>query len=577
MKKLVIALICSIFALSFLSPLVAAYAGYQDTDYGPDSWDSLSISTKYYAYYQAVKKVTYDNRQPTNIPTYEQYINDPYMQQKVNKIGSKYIGWNENDDFFVYGSKQGNYNQINVDQFVKEVEENGLANYGTGNYNGPANTANEQAKDNFYNNSSSQTSPDENNFNADPLYLRSGFFDLGNGYKLQGVTVLKVKYDNNTAWWQQRYDYVDVYTYNVNGSEYLSQTLTLGIHTTRFKEYTVYPYYYMSTQDIDGSTHYFINCTFNNDIEGAKTESYDITSFATYQNPNGDTTPNLKGIELWHPPYEPVDGTDQTGVNEELQKQNNDIISWLEKIYNAELAINSTIGSLINPLNNLTNIVSNLYSVCTSILNKLDNMTVKLKDWEGNEFKIELGDLELGDIAIDFDVVYNITGITKITTVNDVFKDMNNHKAAIESKLGVGNVKTSVNNFTTSLFGQAIFGQNGSVTSGTISESSTAPHLYFTFLGSTYDLFAGLSYVSSNDITTWKQIVTFFLYASTALCVFRSLPVLIGGVAGIENRASMVEHVQMEDNFSLALMNPHTGQLPDRITMYANGFKGRWM
>ena len=566
MKRLIIALICSIFALSFLSPLVAAYAGdWEQTDYAPTSWDSLSSTQKYYAYYAATKNVEYQNNSPTDIISFNDYNTDPQKRQAVNRIGSKYITWNNEDGFYVRRSRQNDYNETVVGLYVNECEENGLANYNQGNFNGPANTAQdsqaETAREEFF--SSKSTS-------------NPSTFDFGNGYK---IIVSEVTDDTYSP---VNYDTYQDTIYNGSSISNVKKHSTSGFRGTS----NVYAYeFWISRIDNNGTYSYMMNFTYyytdmlgvNRSVDGAYSLDSNLIEFVpTGMNSNQVIPQIVKPINPINP-YTPVSGSDQSGVNEELQKQNNDILIWLEKIYNAELDINGSIGSLLNPLYNLTNLTSNLYEVCTAILNKLDNLTVKLKDWRGNEFKIELGDLELGDIAIDFDVVYNITGITKITTVNDVFKDMNNHKAAIESKLGVGNVKTSVNNFTTSLFGQAIFGQNGSVTSGTISESATVPHLYFTFLGSTYDLFAGLAYFDSNDITTWKQIVTFFLYASTALCVFRSLPVLIGGVAGIENRASMVEHVQMEDNFALHMMNPHTGQLPDRITMYGNGFKGRWM
>lgn len=571
MCKKLSAIIIIILSLFIVSPCIYANQ-YPENEYNISSWDSLSRSQKYYAYYQAVKKVEYDGRSVSNIPSYDVYNQSPDMQYKVDQVGRKYIHWNDNDGFFVPGTRQGDYDSTINEMFVNSVEENGIGNFGTGNFNGPANSANQTATDNFYNNSSSDTSPEDGTYNSDPLVLKSNIFDLGNGYTLQGVTTLSVKWDTNTAWWQNRFSVVEVY---FNGT--FRTTIDLGGHTTRFKEYYLYPVYYMSTQTIDNSTHYFINCHFNNDIEGDKTLTADITQYVTFQNPNGNSIPEMKTIKLWSPPYTPQDGNDQSAVNEELQTQNNDIISWLEKIYNMEISINSSINALLNPLYSLSSTISNLYDVCTAILNKLDNLTVKLKDWQGNEFKIDLGDLELGDITVDFDVVYNITGINKITAPNDVFKDMYTHKSAIESKLGISNLKQTVNNFTTSIFGQVVFNPNGNVVTGTISETSATPHLYFTFMGTQYDLFSALSDVDSNIISTWKDIVTFFLYASTVLCVIKSLPVLIGGVAGIENRATIVEHVQMEDNFVNTYLKMSGGQFPVTGQMYDAGYKGRWI
>lgn len=567
MYKKISAIMIIILSLFIVSPLVSAYAGdWEQTDYAPTSWDSLGSRSKYYAYYAATKNVEYKSNHPVDIISYNDYMTDPQKFQAVNRIGSKYITWNNEDGFYVRRSRENDYNETVVGLYVKECEENGLANFNQGNFNGPTNSANTEhqsvAQEEFFSSKSSSN---------------PSTFDFGNGYKIVVSEVTDSTY--SPPYYQTYQDTI------YNGQSITNQKMheTSGFRGTS----NVYAYDFWITRiDNNGSYSYMMNYEYfyvdvvgaNRSVTGAYGLDPNLIEFVpTGVNPTDIIPQIVKPIQNINNPYTPVSGSDQSGVNEELQKQNNDILLWLEKIYNMEVTINTTINSLFNPLYSLSNTISNLYDVCTAILNKLDNLTVKLKDWSGNEFKIDLGDLELGDIAVDFDVVYNITGITKITTPNDVFKDMNTHKSAIESKLGLSNLKQTVNNFSTSIFGQVVFNPNGNVVNSTISDSSTVPHLYFTFMGTQYDLFSALSDIDSNIISTWKDIVTFFLYASTALCVIKSLPVLIGGVAGIENRASIVEHVQMEDNFVNTYLKMSGGQFPVTGQMYNAGYKGRWI
>lgn len=565
MKK-VLAIIFTLLSLIFISPKIYAEE-LEDTAY---DWNELDDNEKYWAYYEAVSNSENENGNPTNIVSYDDYSDKSKSYwSAVNQFGNKYITYGQQ---VVNNGTKWAFKIANkfIDQatgfVVNEVssfaENNGLANYGNGNYQGYANTTSNTQKDYFYNGGASCGD--------------GGSFDLGNGYRLechgkQGWSAYPNGY----------YVYYDLY---FNG-ELISSDNTIAAQPSFYGavEYKGNMLFWIMYDNgvyrLYGKFDWkYTPYAAINTCQG----SVDITNLVTYV-PSGMTAADIKpsvsdgNSGSIQNPFVPVDGNDQSAVNEVIQEQNNEIISWLEKIYNAELMINSTISQLLNPLQSLYNVCNNLYSVCGDILSKLDNLTVKLKDWQGNEFKIDLGDLELGDIAVDFDVVYNITGITKITTPNDVFKDMNTHKSAIESKLGISNLKQTVNNFSTSIFGQVVFNPNGNVVNSTISETSSTPHLYFTFMGTQYDLFSSLSSVDSNIISTWKDIVTFFLYASTALCVIRSLPVLIGGVAGIENRASIVEHVQMEDNFVNTYLKMSGGQFPVTGQMYDAGYKGRWI
>lgn len=370
--------------------------------------------------------------------------------------------------------------------------------------------------------------------------------NLGNGYSIKVEMIVDV----NTS--PPNYNTYQTVYFNGNQISYDLKHTTSGFRGTA----NVYAYDFWVTKTDTSPYVYTMNFTYYfydllgaaRDVTGAYQLDATLFDFVPSGGNPADIYPSYVGGNTSNTPFVPVDGSDQTSVNEQIQTQNNEIIEWLKKIYGEELNIKGVINNLFNPLNNLYSVMNNCYNVLYSIFGKLDNLTVKLKDWNGDEFKIELGDLELGDLNVDFDVVYNVTGISKITSPSDLTNKLPTYKSTLESKIGITNMKTSINNFTQALFGQSIFGQNGGVVSGTISESSSTPHWFITFMDNTYDIFAYLSLVDSSYIQFWKDVVSFFLLLGTGLTVFKYIPVLVGNVSGAYNTVNAdVEPSHMND------------------------------
>lgn len=523
MSKRILSIICvlSLFFI-FNYPVYGISGGGEGTrrdgDISPSNWYSLSDEEKYYT----ARRGAINNGLTWNI-TLDQYKSNQQAREFINNYGYYYT-MDLNDPIvngaynYHNGTPWGQGTSPAEDAVYIGIIDDGSENVGSwSDYVG--NSVADAKRDEFYS-SVSHSNPTS--------------YNCGNGYSFKVEMIC----DNSTS----PTSFVTYQATYFNGNEISSEEKhrTSGFRGTD----NVYQYDFWITKSDNTPYVYNMNFTYYYlDMLGAQrstTGGYQLDATMFDYVPSGmnqdDIIPSIiGGSGSAVNPYLPVDGSNQSGVNEEIQKQNNDIINWLEKIYNAELAIDSSIKSLFSPISSLYGTLNNLYNVSVAILNKLDNLTVKLKDWSGNEFKIELGDLELGDLNIDFDVVYNITGIQKITSPSDLTNKLPTYKSTLESKVGITNMKTSINNFTQALFGQSIFGQNGSVVSGTISENTSTPHWYFTFQGNTYDLFSYLSMFDSSYVQIWKDIVSFFLLLGTGLTVFKYIPTLVGNVSGAYN------------------------------------------
>lgn len=181
MIKRILSIIC-VLSLFFIFNY-PVYAVANDDYIVSWQWDSLGGSgstAKYYAYKEAVSKTTYDGRSPSNIPTYEQYKNDPIVQRNIDVVGRRYIQYNNNDGFYVVGSRVTDGDEQSYNMFIQESEDYGLANYGTGNFNGPANNVSNQQRDEFY---STVSHSNPTNYNC------------GNGYSFKVEMIC----DNSTS------------------------------------------------------------------------------------------------------------------------------------------------------------------------------------------------------------------------------------------------------------------------------------------------------------------------------------------------------------------------------------------
>lgn len=113
----------------------------------------------------------------------------------------------------------------------------------------------------------------------------------------------------------------------------------------------------------------------------------------------------------------------------------------------------------------------------------------------------------------------------------------------------MNNARLTANNFSRALFGNDIINQNGSVnTSANPSFSANKPSLYVYYNNVGYDLFANLSF-SQDNLSAFKDVVSFFLLLGTFLGVFRYVPALIGNITGLEVRHEMIEHAEMQNDY----------------------------
>lgn len=392
--------------------------------------------------------------------------------------------------------------------------------------------------------------------------------NLGNGYSIKVEMIVDVNLS------PVHYNTYQTVYFNGNQISYDLKHTTSGFRGTE----NVYAYDFWVTRSDSSPYTYMMNFRYYyydtlgavRDTNGAYQLDATLFDFVPSGSNPVNIYPSYVGSSTSNTPFVPVDGSDQTSVNEQIQTQNNEIIEWLKKIYGEELNIKGVINNLFNPLNNLYSVMNNCYNVIYSILGKLDNLTVKLKDWNGDEFKIELGDLELGDLNVDFDVVYNITGITKVTSPQGMISKLPTYKQQLESKMGLNNLKASINNFSTGIFGYPMFNQNGNINNVVPSFSASKPHLIITFLGHTYDLW---EYIPEQaDLEPVKDIFSFFIYLSTALTIFKYIPELIGNVAGVRTHTEMVEHFKEESEFN-EFQRSHFGFNNE----FQNAYKGRWI
>ena len=202
-------------------------------------------------------------------------------------------------------------------------------------------------------------------------------------------------------------------------------------------------------------------------------------------NPNNPFGGNPNGLTIND--YDTENGT----KTKDYTKAFDSIINWLQKIYNKE-----------------TEIITYLKKICKGLpLPNEEN-----EEEEENKFE---------DFA---DMLKLFNGSN-----NDGFKQQ------LLDKIAYSSIQANINNFSTALFGQRTFNDNGTVNTqfGSISVTET-PELNYTFQGSTHNFWNDIYLLNSNgDLSRAKEYVRFFIIFSFFLSFFRNVPSLINNVGGI--------------------------------------------
>lgn len=111
----------------------------------------------------------------------------------------------------------------------------------------------------------------------------------------------------------------------------------------------------------------------------------------------------------------------------------------------------------------------------------------------------------------------------------------------LKNKIGYDQLLDNINIIKSDIFGErtATYSNEGRAavsyvnSDGVSVVAEIAPHIHFTFMGRTYDLFESIGSIPADTMNVVKEIISAFLWIGFFLSLFRSAPSILGGVGAL--------------------------------------------
>lgn len=274
----------------------------------------------------------------------------------------------------------------------------------------------------------------------------------------------------------------------------------------------------------------------------------------------------------------PVDTTNLTpdvGVlsDDDFYRYIDNLVNNLDKLYPDMSTLDGKLQEILNKMDKLGNgcncaeLAAAVYALIdylkdnntgadfTDLNNTLTQLTNTLKsDINLKPIQDRLDDIYdvLSDIKLTLD-----EGVTEDSAEEDMTDSYERFKKSLEDKFHVSTIKSSIDVFSTVFFGSRAFSNDpktGKVTVAAVygdGSRSSASFVFlnfdFKFMGKTItlDLFEWVSFIPATTMETVRGFISFVLWFSFLLGLFRSLPGILS--SGSTARALITDYVHNDD------------------------------